>query len=121
MEAKIAFRDEDVNFRTSAQEIGSSSREDLISIIVPTYHEQDNLLPLVVRISDAMSQTDRPYEVIIVDDDSRDGSDEVVTELNDLGYPVRLITRIGERGLSSAVIRGFSEAKGETLFAWMPI
>lgn len=54
------------------------------------------------------------YELIFVDDDSRDGMDRIIRELNEFGYPVRLITRVGERGLSSAVIRGFSEANGET-------
>jgi dolichol-phosphate mannosyltransferase len=55
------------------------------------------------------------YEVIIVDDDSKDGTDKVVEALFAKGYPVSLITRTGERGLSSAVIRGFKEAKGDIL------
>jgi dolichol-phosphate mannosyltransferase len=68
-----------------------------------------------MRISSTIANARRPYEIIIVDDDSGDGTDEVVRELKDRGYPIRLITRIGKRGLSSAVIRGFSEANGETL------
>jgi dolichol-phosphate mannosyltransferase len=91
------------------------ARECSVTVVVPTYHEVENLRPLVMRISGALSKTKRPYEVIVVDDDSRDGTDQAVRELNDLGYPIRLITRVGERGLSSAVIRGFSEANGETL------
>lgn len=54
-------------------------------------------------------------EVIIVDDNSKDGTDKVVQQFATEGYPVRLITRVGERGLSSAVIRGFNESKGEFL------
>ena len=84
-----------------------------VSIIIPTYREVENLRPLVIRISDAMSKTKGSYEIIFVDDDSRDGTDRIVGELHELGYPVRLITRMGERGLSSAVIRGFSEANGQ--------
>ena len=60
-----------------------------------------------------MSKAKESYEIIFVDDESRDGTDRIVAELNELGYPVRLITRMGERGLSLAVIRGFSEATGE--------
>jgi dolichol-phosphate mannosyltransferase len=91
------------------------STEDLVSIVVPTYREAENLRPLVARISNMMLQAERPYEVIFVDDDSRDGAEDVVSKLNQLGYPVRIIIRVGERGLSSAVIRGFSESKGQTL------
>jgi dolichol-phosphate mannosyltransferase len=85
------------------------------SIVVPTYKEAENLQPLLRRISGAMSTVRRSYEVIIVDDDSGDGIDRAVKELHARGHPVRLITRVGERGLSSAVIRGFSEANGAIL------
>jgi len=97
--------------------IEESSQEQVISVsvVVPTYHEVENLRPLVLRISAAMSQAKRPYEIVFVDDNSRDGTERAVQEMADLDYPVRLITRTGERDLSTAVIRGFSEAKGDTL------
>ena len=98
-----------------ASERSSKEKECSVTVVVPTYHEVKNLRPLVMRISGAMAKAKRPYEIIVVDDDSRDGTDQAVRELNELGYPVRLIARIGERSLSSAVIRGFSEANGETL------
>ena len=98
-----------------ASERLSNAKQYSVSVVVPTYHEVQNLRPLVMRISSTIANARRPYEIIIVDDDSGDGTDEVVRELKDRGYPIRLITRIGERGLSSAVIRGFSEANGETL------
>jgi dolichol-phosphate mannosyltransferase len=60
-----------------------------------------------------MSKPKRPYEIIVVDDDSRDGTNRAVKELRELGHPIRLIRRAGERGLSSAVIGGFSEARGD--------
>jgi dolichol-phosphate mannosyltransferase len=85
-----------------------------VTIVIPTYREVENLRPLLIRISDAMSKAKGSYEIIFVDDDSRDGTDRIIRELNEFGYPVRLITRVGERCLSSAVIRGFSEANGET-------
>lgn len=95
---------------------GSKTLNDLsVSVVVPTYQEVQNLQPLVGRIGRAMSKPKRPYEIIVVDDNSRDGTERVVKELREFGHPIRLITRIGERGLSSAVIRGFSEANGEAL------
>jgi dolichol-phosphate mannosyltransferase len=92
-----------------------TTRDSHVSIVVPTFGEAENLRPLVTRISQVMSQAKQRYEIIFVDDDSHDGTDQIVSELSRLGYPVRLITRFGERGLSSAVIRGFAEADGDTL------
>lgn len=87
----------------------------LVSIVVPTYKEAPNLRPLVKRITDAMSAFCCEYEIIVVDDDSKDDADKIIAELAAEGGPVRLITRMGERSLSSAVIRGFKEASGEIL------
>ncbi|KZT03703.1 glycosyltransferase family 2 protein [Laetiporus sulphureus 93-53] len=90
------------------------------SIIVPAYKEAGNLRPLVTRIFAALNRVDSPVsgqlvEVIIVDDNSRDGSVEVVQALQQEGYNVRIIVRTTERGLSSAVVRGFQEAQGDNL------
>jgi dolichol-phosphate mannosyltransferase len=86
-----------------------------VSIVVPTYREAENLPALVGRIGAVMAPLSCPYEIVIVDDDSKDGTDRVVADLAAAGRPVRLITRVGERGLSSAVLRGFREARGDIL------
>ena len=85
------------------------------SIIIPTFREADNLEHLVERIVQSMCDSGGAFEVIIVDDNSQDGTEQVVDRLRGLGHPVRLITRRNERGLSSAVIRGLDEAGGEFL------
>jgi len=85
-----------------------------LAVIVPTYKEVDNIPVLIGEIAKVMAQTKLSYEIIIVDDDSRDGTSECVSGLADR-YPVRLVTRTNERGLSSAVIRGFDEADAEIL------
>lgn len=87
----------------------------LVSIVVPTYKEAENLRRLVTGIGDAMSPVMRRYEIIVVDDNSGDGTGEIIRELLAEGHPVRLIARIGQRGLSSAVVCGFQEAKGDVL------
>jgi dolichol-phosphate mannosyltransferase len=87
----------------------------VVSIVVPTYKEAANLRPLAQRIAAAMAPTGRSYEVVIVDDNSRDGTIDIVAELEKSGLPVRLITRTNERGLSSAVVEGFKQARGELL------
>lgn len=51
----------------------------------------------------------------MVDDDSDDGTEEEVDKLHSEGWQVRVIVRNDERGLSSAVLRGFESARGENL------
>lgn len=90
------------------------------SVIVPAYKENGNIRALVSRIFAALRRVDSPVpaeqtEVIIVDDNSRDGSVETVQALQQEGYNVRIIVRTTERGLSSAVVRGFQEAVGDNM------
>ena len=88
--------------------------EDPVSIVVPTYKEAENIPRLTKQLFAALREADIPAELIIVDDDSRDGTEVVVGTLA-AEYPIRLIMRIDERGLSSAVLRGFSEARHDIL------
>ncbi|WP_048166034.1 glycosyltransferase [Palaeococcus pacificus] len=81
-----------------------------ISIIVPTYNERDNLEELFKRISGSLRGHD--FEIVVVDDDSPDKTWEKAQKLSKI-YPVKVIRRKNEKGLSSAVIRGFSEAEGD--------
>lgn len=87
----------------------------LVSIVVPTFREVDNLAALTTRITAAMTAADLPHEIIVVDDNSRDGTEELCAGLCADGLPLRLIVRRDERGLSSAVLRGFAEARGDVL------
>ncbi len=89
-----------------------SEDQPAVSIVVPTYQEQPNLRPLAERIQAALAQ---PYELIFVDDASDDGSEEEVAKLAEEGHPARIIVRREERGLASAVIRGFDEARAPIL------
>ncbi|AET38510.1 dolichyl-phosphate beta-D-mannosyltransferase Ecym_2814 [Eremothecium cymbalariae DBVPG len=84
------------------------------SVVVPAYHEKLNIRPLTTRLFAALGNKDsKKTELIFVDDNSRDGSVEEVEELAKQGYNVRIIVRTNEKGLSSAVLRGFYEAKGD--------
>jgi dolichol-phosphate mannosyltransferase len=86
-----------------------------VSVVVPTYKEAQNVRPLVAELAAALGASGRTYEIIFVDDDSRDGIDKQIGQLAAQGQPVRLITRTGQRGLSTAVICGFNEAGGAVL------
>ncbi|CAH02077.1 Dpm1 [Kluyveromyces lactis] len=86
------------------------------SVVVPAYHEKLNIKPLTTRLFQALGKEGSNItELIFVDDNSQDGSVEEVEALKKQGYNVRIIVRTDERGLSSAVLKGFHEAKGEYL------
>lgn len=80
-----------------------------LSIIVPTYNEAENVPLLIGRLSDVLKGI--RWEVIFVDDDSRDGTAGVVRKLAQTASGttsgnVRVLQRIGRRGLSSACVEG---------------
>ncbi len=88
------------------------SKRPRVSVIIPTYNERDNLDELFQRISHALKKEGYEFEIIVVDDDSPDGTWQYAMELAEK-YPVKVIRRTDEKGLSSAVIRGFKEAGGD--------
>jgi len=85
----------------------------MLSLIIPTYNEAESLPVLLPRIATAL--TGMPHEIIIVDDDSPDGTWRKAEELQTSFPSLRVIRRRGERGLSSAVVEGFKAARGEIL------
>ena len=81
-----------------------------ISIIIPTFNERDNIVPLIERIDHALSEYD--YEVVFVDDNSADGTAELAMSLSPK-YPIEVIVRRNKRGLASAVVDGIGHTTGE--------
>ena len=87
-----------------------------LSIILPTYNEKENISPLIESL---MHQVEgRRFEIIVVDDDSPDGTWKTVKQLQQHTPQIRLIRRIGERGLASALQAGISAANGAVIL-WM--
>src|SRR5438093_13316276 len=85
----------------------------LVSLVVPTYNERDNIVPLLQAISAAM--VGRRLEGWIVDDDSPDLTWELASDHARSHREVHVIRRRSVRGLSAAVIEGFHRARGELL------
>ena len=86
-----------------------------VSIVVPTYREAANIPALVDRLQKSMARSGGEWELILVDDDSGDGSASIVANLAQ-SCPVRLeIRRDASRDLSLSVLRGFQLASYETL------
>jgi dolichol-phosphate mannosyltransferase len=86
--------------------------DDMISIIIPTYNERDNIAPLVERLSNTLGS--RKYEILFIDDNSKDGTVDVIAGLASK-YPVKVIVRAKERGLATAVLHGFQYAQGNIM------
>jgi dolichol-phosphate mannosyltransferase len=86
--------------------------ENTISIIVPTYNERDNIVPLVERLSQTF--TNRNYEILLVDDNSKDGTIDIAAKLAEK-YPVKVLVRLSERGLATAVLHGFKYVNGNII------
>lgn len=87
-----------------------------LSLIVPTYNESGNIEKIVCLLTDLLdSALSGDYELIVVDDDSSDQTWQIAQSLT-LNYPqLRVMRRQQERGLSTAVIRGWQAARGEIL------
>jgi dolichol-phosphate mannosyltransferase len=75
-----------------------------LSVIVPTFNERDNVVTLFRRLESALAGVG--FEVVFVDDNSPDGTWNVVRALAGQDNRVRCIRRIGRRGLSGACIEG---------------
>jgi dolichol-phosphate mannosyltransferase len=86
-----------------------------VSVVLPTYNERENIVPLIRQLDRCMRW---PFEAVVVDDDSPDGTAEVVAALSrEIDY-VRLVLRKRERGLTGAIQRGIDEAAGDVV-VWM--
>lgn len=88
---------------------------DLLTIIVPTRNEAQNILPLLRRLAAALPHT--PIEVLFVDDSTDSTPDAIAQVAPQFPFPVRVIARPPQRrnGLSGAVVEGFQAAQGTWL------
>jgi len=85
--------------------------DPLLTIVIPTYNERENLPVLLERLEKSLRGI--PFEAIVVDDNSPDGTWRLAEELARERYPwLRVVRRVNERGLGSAIIRGLREARG---------
>ena len=75
-----------------------------LSVVIPTLNEVGNVEPLLAKLGFALAGID--WEAIFVDDGSSDGTPELLTSIAQANRRVRMIRRVGRRGLSSAVVEG---------------
>ena len=112
---ELLFSDDlaDSNFDQVSQLLEKSVK---FSLIVPTYNESKNLARLVEILTQLLNNYfQENYELIIVDDDSPDLTWQVGLDLMSSYPQLRVMRRQGEKGLSTAVIRGWQASEGEIL------
>lgn len=96
--------------------VGVSSESIHLSLVIPTYKERDNIKNIVSILSQLLNESiPGNYELIVVDDDSPDRTWEIAQSLIEEYPQLRVMRRQQERGLSSAVIRGWQAATGSVL------
>jgi dolichol-phosphate mannosyltransferase len=75
-----------------------------LAVIVPTLNERNNVLPLIARLKECLAGIE--WEVVFVDDDSPDATAELCRQVGREDRRVRVLQRIGRRGLASACVEG---------------
>jgi dolichol-phosphate mannosyltransferase len=88
---------------------------DSLALVIPTYNEAGNIGAVLERATRALAPTGLAYELIVVDDDSPDGTGERVREFAAREPRVKLVVRKGERGLASAAVRGWQSSAAGVL------
>ena len=87
-----------------------------VSVVIPTYQEGESIDAVIAEVSATLDAVTRgAYEIIVVDDDSPDRTWQTALEAADRCPRVKVIRRTMERGLSTAVVRGWQAARGRIL------
>jgi len=87
----------------------------MVSIILPTYNERENIIELLASIEESLAGQPFGYEAIVVDDNSPDGTAQAVRERYETRAQVRVCVRTTERGLATAIRYGIEQARGDTV------
>ncbi len=87
----------------------------VISVVVPVYNEEENLPVLIPKLTEVLEGLRCSYEMIFVDDGSSDGSPRILTERASQTPSLRVLRLRENRGLSTALVAGMREARGEKI------
>ncbi len=92
-----------------------SDTTDLLSVIIPLYNEEDNVQPLCEAVFPALRDLNRPFEVIMVDDGSRDQTVARLESLLSLYPELTLVTFKRNAGQTAAIMAGIDHSRGEVI------
>jgi dolichol-phosphate mannosyltransferase len=101
---------------STAAETADTAGKIRFSLVIPTYNESKNVREMVRCLTELLEgPLEGAYELIVVDDNSPDRTWEIAAELTAKYPKLRVMRRQGEKGLSTAVIRGWQAARGDVL------
>ncbi len=86
----------------------------MLSLVIPTYNEAVVIEQTLRRAAEVLRAAGEPFELIVVDDASPDGTAALAESLA-IELPVRVLCRQGERGLATAVVKGWAIARGDVV------
>ena len=100
------------SFGSSTHEVNARGK---LALVIPTLCEADNIGGLIDKVRSILHPLGIPYEILVVDDDSQDGTGEIVAAIAREDHHVRLLVRKGQRGLSGAVLHGWQNTDATIL------
>ncbi len=89
----------------------------VLSVVIPVYNEEQNLLPLCEELTDALLGLPGPFEILFVDDGSTDRSPEILAELAAKEDAIKVIRFRRNFGQTAAMMAGFEHASGDVIVA----
>lgn len=78
-----------------------------ILIIIPTYNEKNNIINLTNEIKNVLNKSNLNYKILFIDDNSKDGTIEIINKLKLEDQKINLIVREKKMGIGSAYLEGF--------------
>lgn len=84
-----------------------------LSIILPTFNERENIVPLVTRLREEMGDLGDGLEILVVDDSSPDGTVEAVRQAFSDDRRIRVVVRPADRGLANSIREGIEKSNGD--------
>ena len=86
-----------------------------VSVIIPTVNESENISKLIFDLHEGLALNGVKHEVIVVDDDSTDDTATLVTQISAVNPSIKLLSRMGRRGIGSAIFEGFLISTGRII------
>lgn len=93
----------------------SKSKMDGLSVIIPAYNEEKNIIPLYRELTNVLKKLDKDYEIILIDDGSRDNTFGIIESLNKKDKRIKAIKFRRNFGQTAALDAGFKKAKGNII------